>query len=166
MRNSWSTDCIHINSAIPSGIALYYASVLEHDTVFCFFAHQDIKLGKKIQQTHQHQKKLAQYEDQEYEDIWTVSPISIRKRTNKSRGRFPNMKTKNNGIFQKSQNSLHGCSMYGGQSMKILTHLIYQKRYIGSWQCEILECLNDDPISGSVFRTEWFSPLRRDLFTL
>jgi hypothetical protein len=31
-------------------------------------------------------------------------------------------------MFQKSQNSLHDCLVYGGQSMKILTHLIYQKQ--------------------------------------
>ena len=47
MRSSCRTDCIHISSAVASAIALYSASVLDRDTVFCFFAHQDIKLEPK-----------------------------------------------------------------------------------------------------------------------
>jgi hypothetical protein len=47
MHNSCKMDCIHINSAVASAMALYFASVLDRDTVFCFFAHQDIKLGPK-----------------------------------------------------------------------------------------------------------------------
>jgi hypothetical protein len=47
MHNSRRTDCIHITSAVTSVIALYSASVLDRDIVFCFFAHQDIKFGPK-----------------------------------------------------------------------------------------------------------------------
>jgi hypothetical protein len=47
MHNYCSNDYIHINSTIASAIALYSALVLDHDTIFCFFEHQDIKLGPK-----------------------------------------------------------------------------------------------------------------------
>jgi hypothetical protein len=47
MCSSYSIDCIHINSTVASVIALYSASVLEHDVVFCFLAYHDIKLGPK-----------------------------------------------------------------------------------------------------------------------
>jgi hypothetical protein len=41
------TDWTHIISAIASAIALYSASVLNCDTVFCFFAHLEIRLGPR-----------------------------------------------------------------------------------------------------------------------
>jgi hypothetical protein len=47
MRSSCRTDCIHISSVVASAMALYSTSVLDRDTVFCFLAHQDIKLGPK-----------------------------------------------------------------------------------------------------------------------
>jgi hypothetical protein len=47
MHNSCGTDCIHINSSVVSAITLYSTSVLDCDTIFCFLAHQDIKLGPK-----------------------------------------------------------------------------------------------------------------------
>jgi hypothetical protein len=37
----------HINSIVASAIALYSASVLECDIIFCFLAHHNIKLGPK-----------------------------------------------------------------------------------------------------------------------
>jgi hypothetical protein len=47
MHNSCNTDCIQISSAVAYAITLYFASVLERDTVFCSFVHHDIKLGLK-----------------------------------------------------------------------------------------------------------------------
>jgi hypothetical protein len=40
---SRSTDCTHIISAVASVIAFYSTSILDRDTVFCFFAHHEIR---------------------------------------------------------------------------------------------------------------------------
>lgn len=45
--SSLSIDLTHIISAVALAKALYSASVLDRDTVACFFAHQEIKFGPK-----------------------------------------------------------------------------------------------------------------------
>ena len=47
MPSSLRSASTHINSAVALAKALYSASVLERDTVACFLALHDIKLGPK-----------------------------------------------------------------------------------------------------------------------
>ena len=45
--SSFKIDCTHMVSAVAFANALYSASVLDLETVACFLALQDIKLGPK-----------------------------------------------------------------------------------------------------------------------
>ena len=45
--SSFKIDCTHMISAVAFANALYSASVLDLETVACFLALQDIKLGPK-----------------------------------------------------------------------------------------------------------------------
>jgi hypothetical protein len=45
--NSLSKVWIHIRSTVALAIALYFASVLDHENVGCFFADHEIRLGQK-----------------------------------------------------------------------------------------------------------------------
>ena len=45
--SSFSSGCTHMISVIAFANALYSASVLDRETVACFLAHHEIKLGPK-----------------------------------------------------------------------------------------------------------------------
>jgi Na+/H+-dicarboxylate symporter len=47
MFNSLRSVCTHIISAVALAIALYFAYVLDLDTVLCFLALQEIKFEQK-----------------------------------------------------------------------------------------------------------------------
>jgi hypothetical protein len=47
MYNSFKTTWIDISFAVASVMTLYFVSVLDWETVFCFLAHHEIKLGPR-----------------------------------------------------------------------------------------------------------------------
>ena len=107
---------------------LYYASVLEHETVAYFLALQETKFGPM---------KIA---NPLVERLSSGQPAqsASEKGTQQSGCRWLKRNSKFNNVFDISQNMFNNCSMCCSWCMKELTYLVDRKAQIRSCKCKIL----------------------------
>jgi hypothetical protein len=138
-------------SAVAFARDLYSASVLDLDTVACFLALQEIKLGPKyianppvdlLSSTQPAQsaseKALTNVED----DFLKVNP------------RFAVPLTYLNILFTAvHQYSFYSCPVNSGRRMEKLAYLVDREGYIWSGESQVLKCSNYTPVPCTIFRS-------------